>query len=1270
MKFLSYLSAAAITLSGLTASAQTTAMPEVVMPIQGESIILSNMSDNGKWAVSETGSKTEGDIRPSGGVIFNMETLEQTDISDKSGLSGVADITNDGDIVVGEFNNKPGYWSKSKGGWTAVKTPAGYDLGRLNAVTPDGRYAVGYCTMSKDPYQAYPLAYDLKEGKEIELPNMPTLDMNHENMHQNVLYDITPDGRYIVGQLSQSYLQPVAMTVYVYDRENNSVDHIGFTPDDIKPWTPLWKDLYFIDAPRMSNNGEWVTGKAYMVHPIPGSEWANEGYCTFRYHIPTKKIEVYDDPADADSAGFAVADNGMVYASTPAENPYSSTIVRSGNYFISLDQIFKQVYHYDYNGITGYQNTGKVMATSTDGKTLILIPNTDSTYILRLPEPLWESAKRVNLLGSYQVYPAEGMKYTELKTITLTFDRNVKVRGAASGITVKSADGSESFTPISTNGLVADGKKVTITFRPKKLKKDVEYTLNIPAGLIRLDGDEEIASDEINVKYIGRGEENVKCLSIAPEDGAYVSMLDVATSPILLTFDADLKLAEAPRAYLYKNDSEEPFCDLNVAVQDCRALLFPTSGQHLYDGDVYSIKIPQGTLTDISGAGANEEINFTYHGNYIRQLNETKYILGEECDNYIQVMMYDGDKREPQGTVVDWGFTKENTPWLIVRDAESTDMAFASHSMYMPAGQADDWMVFAQVMIPDDKCYLEFDAQSYLYGCNDKLDVFIYPCENVYNTVDKDIIEDIRTKGDHVFSETLEPGDSEEELEGDWKHYTVDMAKYAGKEVYIAFANLNRDESAVFVDKIHVVHDMVYLTTFDTPSRVVNKNEVIVEGELLFDSELETFSSIALTLTDAEGTRIDEIKEDGLELKKGVTYDFKFDNPVKLKLGEITTYIVEVSLDGETPAKFTGKVANLTEQHKRHIVLEEYTGSECGNCPMGVRGMENIESLYPEVMIPIAIRTYQNDRLNSGQGAYSQFLGLDNLGAPSAILNRDLAGYPMYQTPDGDYRFSGAGTFDSNGKENVCWLDIFRKIYEVPVDVAVAFTSEYDEATGKVTAKVHINNALNQYKAAYNLFAVVTEDGLPTYQKNYMTAVTDPDLGEWGAGGKYGSSTVMVNADHVARQTWGTTYNGTPGHFPSTMKAGEVYSSTIEFTIPEKTITDPKNCNLVVMLIDAGLNQVINANTCKLSGGMTPDAVESITGDAEANIGMTVVNGSLYVNAPGKYHVAAYDLTGAIVLNAAGEGTKALPLNGYNGVLIVKVSDENGNAKSAKFIVR
>ncbi|MDE7509105.1 MAG: Ig-like domain-containing protein [Muribaculaceae bacterium] len=1285
MKISTYLSVATLTLVSLSATAQGQ-MPKVEWPIQGKDVILNKMSDNGKWAVSQTASTTDGDLRSIGGTLFDMDTFQSTPIRHDSGFVGVGDVTDDGNIVVGSCENVPAYWSKTTGEWTKLPIPDHTflsvdgklkpNIGALNAVTPDGHYAVGYVGTNLNELFAESVAYDLTTGELLELPGLPTLDQTHLNQNMRALYDISPDGRYILGMLSQAYLFDAdvdggvaPLCTFVYDRDNDTYDMIGFIDHADKRWEPEVDNLFFVTDPSMSNNGEWVTGSAYLVEEIPGSKWPNETYHPFRYNVKTQKIEVYSTSADSDIIGFSIDNNGVVYGATPAQNPYPNCVVRSGDYFISLEQIFRQVYGYDFAGTTGYTVTGKPLCISNDGKTVVMLPDPDGTYVLKMPESLAEAAGKVKLLGNYSVDPEEGVKISRLSTITITFDRNIKVIGEADDVVFASADGKEVYTPVSS-GLNVDGKKLLITFRPRNLNEDTKYVLTIPEGTVAMVGNENEVNNEITVSYEGRTNKPVQALQITPRPDEYVYTLDMTSNPIQIQFDAEVKLVNGASAELYRNEDTNPLCALNIAVQGKNVILFPTAGQDLYNGSEYHVVIPAGSLTDISGGGANEEITFSYLGAYVRTFDPTdNYVFNDDCSTYANFMFYDGDHNTPDLTPEAWGFNSD-IPWLTVRDDNSTDMALASHSMYSPVGKSDDWMTTPRLLIPDDKCYLQFDAQSFLRNANDVLDVYVYPCESSYNTLTAEFVNEIRTKGDLVLSEKLTPGSSEDVLENDWTNYRVVLDKYAQQNIYIAFVNQNDNQSAIFIDNVRVVHDQAYSTVFETPAQVVDKQSVAISGYMVFGSDLETYKSVKLVLSDEEGNELDTIEESGLSLTKGSQYDFKFDTELPLKLGETNTYYVEVSLDGKESSKITGKVDDLLFQPKRRIVLEEYTGSECGNCPLGIRAMENIEMLYPEVMIPITIRTYQSDKLGLTMGAYSESLGLDAMGAPSAFIDRKEYAYPMINV-DGDYRFSGTGVpseSDPTQDERV-WLDVFRSEYETPATLGLNYTTDLSADGKSVDVKLSITNALNKYRAAYKVFAVITEDGLTTYQKNYMSGVNDPDLGEWGEGGKYATTLVMpVEAHGVARQTWGTTYNGTAGLFPSFMRAGWGYATEFSIAIPE-IVENVDNCNLVVMILDE-TNKVLNAHTCALVNGMTdPSGVDTVTGD-EAEIGMTVIDGKLYINADGAYTVNAYDMAGSAILSAKGNGMSALTLNGYKGVLLVKAVDAEGNAKSAKFIVR
>ncbi len=1265
MNILSRTLSFAACLLSFTAVAQSN-IPEIHLPSIGESIIIEQVSDNGKWGVSETGSKTDGTIAPAGGVLFNLDTFEQIDISHPSGRSGVSDVTDDGTIVSGECNGKPAYW-RSGSGWTELPVPAGYALGRINAMTPDGHYGVGYVAPGDNIFVAYPVCYDLTNNTVLELPGLPVLDMTNQDQHQNCLYGISPDGRYLLGELSQSYLMPTALCCYIYDRQTSTYKIIGFNENFKGTWRPIINNCYFIDSPAMSPNGEWITGYAYMVEPVAGSEWPNEYHASFRYNIVEDKLEIYNKTGEGDMIGFSILNDGTVLTATPASHPYASAMMRYGDYFISLDQIFKQVYGIDIAAKTGFENTGKPIAVSGDGKTIVMLSGPHDSYVLKLKETINEAASRVDLLGSYTVNPSAGAVISQLRSYSITFERDIEINSPAAATF---AGGGDSYTSLQTGGLSVDGKTLTVQFRTRKLKADTDYSLSLPAGLLRIKGDRNVTSPEITIPYKGRDDSPVKVVTAYPADDASVAVLDVSTNPIILTFDAELALVSGSVASLYREDEDTPFCTLNIECGGKMVAIYPLSHQNLFSGTDYRVVIPAGVVTDLSGGCANEEITLHYHGSYVREVSaDDRFLFSSDCGNNDSFLFYEGDHKTPASVVAGWGFTTDNSPWYIVRSSvETTDMAMASHSMYNPAGQSDDWMVLPQLFIPDADCYLTFDAQSYLKKCNDHLKIYVYENSNVYNTLNAEIITDIRACGELVFDEQLSPGSSEEDLENDWQKYVVRLDKYAGKDIYIAFVNDNNDQSAVFVDNVQVIHDLRYLTTFENSSRVVNQSEIVIKGNITITTDIETYSSITLVLRDADNTEIDRISENDIELKKGDVYLFEFDTPLPLNPGVSNRLYVEIIL-GDHTAVVTGEVKNLAFEPYKRIVLEEYAGSECSNCPQGIVAIDNIKTLYPGQLIPITLRTYQGDRLGTGMSAYSQFLGMEQVGAPSARINRGDILFPMISV-SGDYRFSGVGIVNElTGKDERLWLDCFREEISQPAESEINFTTSYDESTKKVNVECTVRSALNMTDANMNIFAVIIENGLETYQSNGFSSIDDSDFGDWGKNGKYGTSFVYpVMANDVARATFGTTFNGTGGMLPSTLESGKSYTAAFSIDLPS-TVENPDNCEVAVMLINSVKGNVLNANIAPIRNGDTNLGVDNVIGD-DGNIHIALVGGSVCINADSEISADVYTLTGARIATVKGNGLVEIPLGGYNGVVIVKAVAAGGAPVVKKLIVK
>lgn len=1227
----------------------------VIKATRSSSAYVRQISDNGKWGVITLDGDQDGNILPGGSVLVNLETMKETKLTGGK-WSGVNDVTDDGNIVVGTIDGLPGYYNVSKAEWVKLKLPTSYVTGYLSAVSADGKYAVGSASPADNIYYQIPIAYDLTTGDEINLTGLPKLDMTHENQNQMTFDRISGDGKYVLGVMSFSYIMPPSLCTFVYNLENHTYKMVGFTENAYKAWTSKAPNMLFVDACNMSPNGRWVTGQAYMSKPVAGSEFGNEYIASFLYDVENDKFEVYDGQYDADVSGISVTNDGVVLGTTPAVNPYSETMIRRDGYWYSLRTIFEKVYGVDIEAKAHVSVTGKPVAVSGDGLTTAQLCSQRDTYILKMGESFLDASKRIRILGTPDITPANNSDIAQISSVKLRFDRKVEVSQSNNKILLK-RDGQQYATALNT---YIDGNELTIVFRTRTLDKGVTYTVEIPEKFVTLLGDKNEGNAPITITYKGRGTGAVEIVSAQPADGSTFSYIDATANPLMFTFDTQVAIADGANFYLYEEDLNEPISNLELLASGNIVIAYPVLSQRLYKDVNYTVKIPAGSVTDVTGIGPNEEYIFHYTGNYVREVQATeKYLFVDDCDNRYNYMTFEGDHNKPIDDLVYWNFTSE-IPWVEVRESnETTDMALASHSMYSPAGKSDDWLVIPQIFIPDELCYLQFQSQGYKADTEDHLKVYVYHREDVLNRLTADIVADIRVNGVLVYDKVQDPGASQEGLSGDWTDNNVSLADFAGKSVYIAFVNDNEDQSAVFLDNVRVLHDVTYTIAFSNQESVVNADEMTIKGVITIASEVEHYSSIEMTLVDSEGDVVSKISKTGLDLKEGDKFDFEFAKPLLLDKGVVNNFAIKVKL-GNDETTIASSVKNLLFKADKNVVIEEFTGTTCPNCPRGILAIENLERYYKGRIIPIGIHSYTGDRLNSGMDAYAGYLGLN--AAPSGRVNRGPVSEPMAVVAN-DYKFSGMGVIDETGEAVKTWFDHATEQINTAADADIEFSAQYDKSTGKITVPGKVTFSLGYPNRNVNLFTVILENDIEEFQQNNHYSLTSEALGEWGKGGIYGTANVYpYTQHHVARGVLSTLYSGTPGLIPAKIEAGKSYEFKIESTMPA-TVSEPNNTAIVVMALDSDTFEFINAGMAKIND---PEGSKGAVGEmAIGDVELFVENGVLYAVAEGEVYVTVHTLEGIQLADVSGTMGVSVDLRNYTGIVIVNAKTESG-IKSVK----
>ena len=330
---------------------------------------LQGISHNGKWAVGYNQNNDDNTGYTISASLWNLETGERTILTPaEEGMSQANCVNDAGTIIGGAYLHQPAYYQN--GQWHTLQLPEGFTMGIVKSMTEvNGQLIfVGY-VQDNDGAQYLEAAKWVNGVYERANPKSLREDHLGEEALVNTCYSISEDSKIIMGSLEFN-ARPNA-TVFVT------------TPDDafiIDTKTEENKNLSFIWSPKMSANGKYITGCYRHVVFTAGSEFADPDiYQPFIYDVESKKFQMFEKE-EVDWGGWAVDNNGVVYANTPAgSSPIRQGYIITNGEAVELEQMLLA------NGITQeaidavlppaeaeFENKlGTIIAVSRDGKTII-----------------------------------------------------------------------------------------------------------------------------------------------------------------------------------------------------------------------------------------------------------------------------------------------------------------------------------------------------------------------------------------------------------------------------------------------------------------------------------------------------------------------------------------------------------------------------------------------------------------------------------------------------------------------------------------------------------------------------------------------------------------------------------------------------------------------------------------------------------------------------------------------------------------------------------
>lgn len=1224
--FRSLLAAALLALPG-SILADDSLRPDILqVTVDGPSGSFYNLSDNGKWIVGHGMNEVRPDLW-GGSVLINSETGETIPLvpeSDPNVICAANDVADNGDVF-GVYEGLAAVWRKATGKWTVLPTPpvqTSFEETDLVACTADGRYAVGMA-WSHDPIEPWQDFFNLKAiaYKFDDEGNATLIDLKN---NYTGFTKVLPGG-----------LVPVPEGLY-----NLETGEVTPLPAEHGVFSPNGKLM--LSAENYDESSGTISGKMTLHNLETGTSTEIED------NSPANSIQI-----------VAISDNGMIFGSYESSLMFRNWYVHIGKYWYDLRLILQGAYGIDWKNeysMTDNALTGTFWGTSADASVQITMDNTKTPwqgYIWRWKESFGDMAKRIDLLTNRHIFPADGASFSRLSNISITFDRPVEALVDADKINVLDPEGNVVRNAIRFGVSPSDQSLMEISFRNYTLEEGKTYTVVIPAGAISVAGDHDRTNSEIRLNYTGRPNQPVAVTKVAPEQGNSIPSLSMSSNPVTVVFDANLSVVEnsdnVAKINLYKvsEEGDELMTPLSAQVNGSTVTIYPVLEQRLQKGRDYKIVISANTFADLSGANPNEEYVINYHGSYVLQADPTPF-----ADNFdagidgSKWLFFDNDNNEPAAIPASWGFTAEY-PWYMIKESnEQVGWTAVSHSMYSPAGKSDDWMVIRPIYIADDTYTLSFLSQSYLEGKEDRLQVYVWPSEEIFSQLSTSIIDKMRWEGTKVYDEIQSPGATQEGLSGEWTENEVSLADFAGKFIYVAFVNENNNQSAIFLDDVAIGRELTLSLMSTTETTNIGEKSAKVSGTVSNMSPNEA-KGIELVLLDGNGNEIDRLVDD-VTLPSGETYDFTFSKELPLVIGENNLYRIQLK-SGDINTSVSGSIKSLMFSTTRRVFLEENTGTNCGFCPQGHTVIERLEKDFGDRIIPMGIHGYTGGSMFSTDFsmAYAQFLGMN--GAPQGAIDRLGIYAPM-----------GQG-FKIIAPEGGVWYDVVAKRLGEFADADVTINN-FSYTADKLSIQAEVKYAFNTSDMNLNILTAVLEDNLKGRQSNYFGSYEEAaagDMTDWINGHIYGDDLVSYNFTNVVRALENeTAFNGVGGYLPSTIEGGKPYAVNVEMDMP-KNIKNMDNVFVVMAVIDANTGRIVNAASNKETTG-----VESVA-DELSDVKARSIDGRIVVSCDGDFNAGVYGIDGMLLASAAGRDAATFDMNGKKGIVIVRVT-KDGKATNIK----
>lgn len=328
---------------------------------------------------------------------------------------------------------------------------------------------------------------------------------------------------------------------------------------------------------------------------------------------------------------------------------------------------------------------------------------------------------------------------------------------------------------------------------------------------------------------------------------------------------------------------------------------------------------------------------------------------------------------------------------------------------------------------------------------------------------------------------------------------------------------------------------------------------------------------------------------------------------------------------------------------ERVVLLENYSGVKCGNCPSANAKAEQIAALYPNNVVVLNIHagffatpngTYTADLRTSAGDNWDNYFGISMAGNPNGMINRM--------------------DFSSNHIKNyTSWQSLTGSFIPQAADIAIKVENKtYNPVNRQLDFDIKIK-FLGNLSSIYKVILVLSEDSIIAEQLDYSTT---PNFNP------------SYNHNHVLRGaingSWGTLINtGAVTSTDSTVLHINSFSVSPSF--------NENHLNIVAFAYDTTSHEVVQVQKFKMQNVSTN--ILNYTKNNELSIYPNPSNGTLNITSSlNSFYYSIYDQLGRSLL-AKKSQNKAETVNIDfldDGVYFVQIKDENGKILKTEKLIK